>query len=279
MKLIKQTLSSILKNLGELEVDWKDDAAKFVIKYLENMSIKTQYSDQDIKDILSDKFEEGILICRLFLGLSKDSFTSALNKQLGPGGAGINRFKKEEDKFIEALKTLGLIKAMIDQTNRQAKWSDVLVERLRSGRGSAISGQKRGRGVEDFVENIIQKVFGTSYDARCSFTGKTGNHTAKCDFAIPSKDDPRIVIEAKGYGATGSKMSDVVGDVDSMINAKRSDTALLVVTDGMSWHQRQSDLKKLVKRQNQGDILRIYTKSMKVQIESDLNTLKIENQI
>ena len=61
---------------------------------------------------------------------------------------------------------------MVEQINRQPKWSDVLVERLRSGRGSAISGQRRGRELEDFAENIVRSVFGIEFDARCQFQGK-----------------------------------------------------------------------------------------------------------
>ena len=127
---------------------------------------------------------------------------------------------------------------MADDANRKPHWSDVLVERLRSGRGSAISGQKRGRGVEDFAEAIVAKVFGTDFQTRCTFTGPRG-HKAKCDFAIPSKRAARILIESKGYGATGSKMTDILGDIRTIIAAKRPDTAFLFFTDGLTWKQRK----------------------------------------
>ena len=67
--------------------------------------------------------------------------------------------------------------------------------------------------VEDFAESIVRRVFGDAFEARCTFRGKN-EKTAKCDFAIPSRLDPRIVIESKGYGATGSKMTDVIGDIE-----------------------------------------------------------------
>ena len=35
-----------------------------------------------------------------------------------------------------------------------------------------------------------------------------------------------------GFGATGSKMSDIIGDLDAIIDAKRHDTTMLFVTDG-----------------------------------------------
>ena len=73
------------------------------------------------------------------------------------------------------------------------------------------------------------------YDARCRFTGATGISTEKTDFAIPSKDDPGILIEAKAYGATGSKQTDVLGDITRIVNEKRDDTQFLLVTDGITF--------------------------------------------
>jgi len=57
------------------------------------------------------------------------------------------------------------------------------------------------------------------------------------------------LIEAKGYGATGSKMTDIIGDIEKIIAAKRPDTAFLFFTDGMTWKERKSDLRKIVEYQ------------------------------
>lgn len=274
MEIIQQKLNDLLDSLSPLSVDWRDDVARRVIEQIEQIPIKAEYSREDIKSFFSGEFEDGKLICRLFLKLSKDSFTEVLGKALGSGGQGIQRYNKDQEEFIDALISLGLPEAMVEHTNIEPKWSDVLVERLRSGRGSAISGQKRGRGLEDTVENILKEIF-DRYNTRCTFVGKR-DKPAKCDFAIPSKNDPRILIEVKGYGATGSKMTDVVGDMDAIIRAKRPDTKLLLFTDGLPWRQRQNDLSKLVERQKNGEITRIYTTSMRSQFEADLKTLKDE---
>lgn len=71
-------------------------------------------------------------------------------------------------------------------------------------------------------------------------------------------------------------MTDIVGDVDAIIRAKRTDTRLLFVTDGVTWRQRLSDLRKLVERQNDGRITRIYTTKMAGQLKQDLETLRQE---
>ena len=169
------------------------------------------------------------LICRLFLGLSKDLFENLLADALRKGGTGNRRYQTDPEGYLAALDNLGLPEAMAKETHRELHWTDALVERLRSGRGSAISGQRRGRIVEDFAESVVVKVFGDLFDARCNFIGQRGR-TAKCDFAIPTRSAPRIVIESKGYGATGSKMTDVLGDIKTIINAKRADTAFLFFT-------------------------------------------------
>lgn len=275
MKLAKQSVEQILLNLEVIEVDWQDDTARHVITKLNNLPIQKRYSRKDIAALLGNGFLEGSLILRLFLGLSKDNYEAQLQRLLGKGGTGVTRFRNSPDEYLAALEELGALDAMSVEVNRQAHWSDVLVERLRSGRGSAISGQKRGRGAEDLAEEVVKAVFHDQYDKRCNFTGAKGDD-AKCDFAIPSKSEPQIVIEAKAYGATGSKMTDVIGDIEKIISAKRPDTAFLFFTDGLPWRQRESDLRKIVKYQNQGDITRIYTFSMRAQFQEDLQTLKAE---
>ncbi|MCY3536592.1 MAG: DpnII family type II restriction endonuclease [Cyanobacteria bacterium MAG IRC3_bin_20] len=117
---------------------------------------------------------------------------------------------------------------------------------------------------------VLMYVSPNSYESRCTFQDIDG--IAKCDFAIPNKEKSYILIEVKGYGATGPKMSDIIGDVDAIINAKRSDARLLLLTDGLTWKSRRNDLRKLIQRQNEGRITRIYTK----QFSSDLLTLKGE---
>jgi hypothetical protein len=54
------------------------------------------------------------------------------------------------------------------------------------------------------------------------------------NFTIPSKSAARILLEAKGYGATGSTMTDILGDIRTIVAAKRPDTALLFFTDGLT---------------------------------------------
>jgi len=267
-----QMLDELVLNLSPLAVDWMDETAANAIARLTGIPRKAAYDRNDIDALLRDDFAEGILCARLFLALSKDSMEAALRSALGDG-IGVTRYKADPEGFLTALEHLKLPEAMAAAVNHDPVWSDILVERLRSGRGSAISGQRRGRGLEDFVEAMVKEVFGDQYETRCTFTGQD-NKTAKCDIAVPDRHQPRIVIEVKGYGATGSKMTDIIGDLDAIIDAARRDSWLLFVTDGTTWKQRLSDLKKIVERQNQGKIARIYTTSMRQAFLDDLKSLK-----
>ena len=74
-------------------------------------------------------------------------------------------------------------------------------------------------------------------------------------------------------------MTDIIGDIEKIIAAKRPDTAFLFFTDGLTWKQRKSDLRKIVEYQNNGDITRIYTYAMAQQFEADLKQLKQEYRL
>jgi len=74
-------------------------------------------------------------------------------------GTGVTRYKKDKVSNVEALIQLGLTERMNGVVNRPLIWSDVLVDCPTGGRGSAIKGQSRGRGMEDFVEEIVRSVF------------------------------------------------------------------------------------------------------------------------
>lgn len=278
MRVIQQDFDQIIDSLSPLEADWMDDTAEEIMDRFSAVPMKREYDRADIADLIDAEngtaFQVSKFCIGLFLGFSKDKLEVELTDRLGAGGTGIKRYQKDRDTYLDVLEELGLRDAMTATVNAKPIWSDILKERLRSGRGSAIQGQQRGRELEDFTEEVIKEVFGDAYEPRCTFQGVNG--LAKCDFAIPNKTQPFILIEAKGYGATGSKMSDIIGDVDAIIGAKRHDASLLLITDGLTWKARANDLRKIIQRQNDGRVTRIYTKQMRDQFKADLITLKAE---
>jgi len=273
-----QDTEDLLEKLTALETVWKDDKAEQIISYLDRMEDKHNYSRGDLRRLLDADFELAMVAFQLFLERSKDEFTSELRAALsGLPGSGKTAYRENPERFVALLDHLLLREAIEKTVNREYTWRDIVIERLKVGRGSAIKGQYRGRALEDFVESVVARAFGSrGYDKRCSFTGRSGQSTEKADFAIPSKEDPHILIEVKAYGATGGKQTDVLGHVRRIIEQKRPDVSFLLVTDGVTWRSRASDFAKLVLHQNNGDIYRIYTKSMRAELYEDLCAFKRE---
>lgn len=275
MKKVTQTTPGLLSKLSALETDWKDDFSRRVLQFLNKF--ETINDDPwTLVRLLDEDFESASTIIRLFLELSKDEYNTLLRSLFSDSRtAGKSGFKANPLNYVETLAPLFLSRKIRETINKVYTWEDILTERLKGGRGSAIKGQKRGRELENFVEAIVSSVF-PEYEARCSFTGMDGISTEKADFAIPCREKPEILIEVKGYGATGSKQTDVIGDINRIIQEKRHDTVLLIFTDGVTWKARESDFRKLVDFQNSGYIYRIYTKKLSEDFKMDLTLLKEE---
>lgn len=274
MKRITQNLSELEDQLSKVESDWKDQHIRDVETLF---AVVDQNPDTRIclRILLDAHFDAAKTLIRSFLALSKDEFELNLRTELG--GSGIKTYQRDPEVFIQYLMDYGVTQEIFELTSRTFTWQDIIFERLRSGRGSAIKGQKRGRGFEDKIESIVMSVFGQNgFDTRCRFVGVVPKSTEKADFAIPNRNVPSILIEAKAYGATGSKQTDIIGDVTRIVKEKRRDTTFLLVTDGNTWKSRLSDLRKLVELQQSGDIYRIYTQKMFGNLESDLRQLKNE---
>lgn len=276
MKRVRQTFETILESLMPVEATWLDEHAEEVITVLKSIPQKKDITSEDVQAILDRDFKVGYTVVRLFLDMPKDEFEPKLRDLLRSDcGYQVTRYRKDKASYIAALNRMGLQAKMTTAINQPLRWSDVLIERLKGGRGSAIKGQQRGRRMEDFVEKILEEIFDKDQIVpRCRFTGASGLSTEKADFAIPDAADPHILIEVKAYGATGSKQTDVLGDISRIVDEKRNDTIFFLVTDGITWKERTNDLKKLIALQNQGKIQKIYTKAMVGELRSDLRSLK-----
>ena len=290
MRRHRQTLEELLGQLSPVDTSWRDDHANAVIAWLQALPKQERYTRAELVRLFDidnipddvkpkDHFAVGFTTAQLFLDMSKDEIRTKCARCWGKLRA--SPFSKSGRMISTALwRRLGILDKMTAIVNTPVQWTDILTERLKGGRGSAIKGQRRGRALEDFVEELIIEIFGAGhYEDRCKFTGANGLSSEKCDFAIPNKEDPSVLIEVKAYGATGSKQTDVLGDLSRIGIEKRPDTHFLLVTDGVTWRDRQSDLGRLVELQNHGEIYRIYTQTMRPQLEEDLRQLKAEFEI
>jgi hypothetical protein len=277
MKRVRQTFEEISNSLTNLEVDWMEDPhAGAVIKAFHTLPTGRKITRGDVTKLLESDFRVGCTVLRLFLDLSKDEFTRITAELFkDTGGAGVTNFRSDPDAFVAKLEETQILERMSAEIDRPPEWSDRLVGLFQGGWGSAVKGQLRGRMLEDFTEGILKKVFPPEQIIpRCQFLGANGLSSEKADFAIPSAKDALILIEVKAFNATGSKQTDVLGDIFRIVEQKRDDTAFILVTDGISWKARSSDLRKIIQLQNVGKIRKIYTMAMAKEFESDLRSLK-----
>jgi len=162
MKRYRQTFEEIVTSLIPVEASWLDDHAEEVIKMIQALPTKQSYDAGDVMAMLNTDYETAFTVIRLFLDQSKDEFILSLKESFKNDeinkGTGVTRYRLDKASYTEALIKLGLTEKMAGVVNRPLLWSDVLVERLKGGRGSAIKGQTRGRGMEDFVEKIVRSV-------------------------------------------------------------------------------------------------------------------------
>jgi hypothetical protein len=100
MEVIAQTLDDIVDSLRPLTVDWKDETARRVIERLRTLAVKKAYTRKDVESLLDRDFDDGILICRLFLGMPKDQFVSVLRGIRGKSGIGVKSYRADRTGFL-----------------------------------------------------------------------------------------------------------------------------------------------------------------------------------
>ena len=185
---------------------------------------------------------EWIRVLALAVGLSQEQL-----KTLMRYGFKTTSFAKvarsEPRRLINALVDRGLLGTIEAERHREYSYADILVERYasRARAGRAIG---RGRRLEDAVQAVVDEL-GLPYEMRGRFIGR-GDMDAPCDLAIPATGrDAEIVIAIKGFGSTGSKLTDAVREVEQMAAVRRPRQYVYAVFDGAGWLNRQNDLRKV----------------------------------
>jgi hypothetical protein len=261
----KVSLEALLDELSELPADWMDGSARDLVGDVRAAVGRLRAIDRPIaEDDLSALLRERgsfLDVARLFLGQGQEPVAHRICAEMKAPSMTWARLRgvayREPERMARALLGLGLADVIGQHLDHRWEVEDVLIDRYKMTRGRAIAGQRRGRGLEDEVEAVL-KAAGVPFQRGVTFVGKKGA-TAKCDFAVPSKDQPKIVIESKGFEATGSKLTDFLGDVLKIVQAKGYHMYFFLVTDGRGWRNRVSDLRKLVEHHQNGDVDMIYT--------------------
>jgi len=238
MQFDKVSLDDLLVELEELPADWLDEKAQALLAHLKVSvgrlrDLGRAATRQDLADELRDD-SRFLDVCRLFLGTGQETAAHMLSDAIEGPRRSWNQLKararQSPEEIASALAVLKLPELIQSRLERRWQAEDVLVERYKMSRGRAIAGQRRGRGLEDEVGGVLAKL-DVPFERGVTFVGKQ-NETAKCDFAIPTRDHPKVVIEAKGFEATGSKLTDFLGDILKIAQAKDFHMYFFLVTDG-----------------------------------------------
>jgi len=279
MRFTKIGLDLLLAELADLPSEWLDDEARRLVAQIPAVVERIRAIGPAIDAIsLAQLLAEQPLaldVLRLLAGEGQEPMAHRVCDALGGQRRGWTALRslarKKPEEMAAALVAIGMPELIREQIWRHWIIDDVLVDRYKLGRGRAIAGQSRGRGLENEVEAILRAI-PVPFEMRVTFAGPDGT-TAKCDFAIPTREEPLIVIEAKGYEATGSKLTDFLGDVLKIKQAKGYHTYLFIVTDGRGWFNRQSDLKRLVELHLNGTVEMIYTRARLSQLAEDVRQI------
>ncbi|GAC70584.1 hypothetical protein [Gordonia soli] len=178
----------------------------------------------------------------LAVGLSQEKLKNALRDRFDTSGwHSIARSQPVElVTWLDA--EFDLVRMLRAQLDRTYSFADILVARAGS-RVTATRAGASGRRVEDEIEAIARDL-DLDYVTRSRFTGRNGR-TAPADLIVGPPDSADIVVAAKGFDSTGSKLTDAVREIEEMAEVRLPKQLVLAVIDGIGWKSRRADLRRI----------------------------------
>ncbi|MCQ9369483.1 hypothetical protein NQ038_11695 [Brevibacterium sp. 50QC2O2] len=188
------------------------------------------------------RYPADVPVLGLMVGLSQEKLKNALRNRFDTSGW-TTLAKAEPEALITWFdEEFDLVRLTAAQLNHSYTLGDILVARAGT-RVTATRAGVSGRRVEDRIEAVAIEL-GLPYATRTRFTGRN-NRSAPCDLVIPGTADPQIVVAAKGFDSTGSKLTDAVREIEEMAEVRLPRQYVMAVIDGIGWKSRQSDLRKI----------------------------------
>lgn len=181
-------------------------------------------------------------ILGLTVGLSQERLKTGLQHRFGTGSWVKLARTRAMDLVAWLDEDYDLVRLLSVQRSKTYGFGDVLVARAGS-RARANQAGAAGRRVEDEIEAIAQDL-GLPCETRTRFTGRNGQ-SSPCDLVIPHAAHADIVVAAKGFDSTGSKLTDTVREIEEMAQVRLPSQYVMAVIDGIGWKSRQSDLRRI----------------------------------
>ncbi|HEX3959521.1 MAG TPA: hypothetical protein VHZ03_23295 [Trebonia sp.] len=211
---------------------------------------------------------QAVPVLGLTVGLSQEKLKNALRQHIGTTGW-VTAARERPGEIIAMLDVqFGLVQNLTAQLGRTYSFGDVLVARAGT-RVTAVSASTSGRVLEDRIEAIAVEL-GLTYETRTRFEGRFGR-TAPCDLAIPAGGAAaQVVVAAKAFDSTGSKLTDAVREVEEMAEVRKGNQTVMAAIDGVGWLSRANDLRKIHALWASGEIDGMYTVSTLNRFKTDL---------
>lgn len=203
------------------------------------------------------EYPTSVPVLGLVVGLSQEKLKNTLRQHLG--SSSWTRLARENPVRIAELlnSEFALLSSLEAQCERTYSFGDLLVARAGT-RVLATSATTAGRMVEDKIE-ATAVALGLTYATRGRFTGRN-NRAAPFDLAVPGAgDEALIVVAAKAFDSTGSKLTDAVREVEEMADVRKPSQFVMAVIDGIGWLSRANDLRRLHSLWVNGSIDGMYT--------------------
>lgn len=193
----------------------------------------------------------------LAVGLTREKLKNVLRHHLGSSGW-ITLARDRSDDVIGMLdENYDVVRLVDEQRRRTYAFGDVLVARAGTRRTATDAGAT-GRRVEDEIEQVAHDL-GLPSATRTRFEGRNGQ-TAPCDLAIPAGGrEAKIVVAAKGFDSTGSKLTDAVREVEEMAEKRLPTQFVMAAIDGIGWKSRLNDLRRIYDLRASNQIDGMYT--------------------
>jgi len=212
-------------------------------------------------------YPHDVPVLALFTGLGQEKLKNALKHEFDTAGW-VRLARTRAAELIDWLDdAYFLVPQTVAQLHAQYGAADVLIARAGTRAAAAAAGQQ-GRHVEDEIEAVV-KGLGLPYETRTRFVGRSGR-TAPCDLVIPNGSAAEIVVAAKGYDSTGSKLTDAVREIEEMAEVRSPRQFVIAVIDGIGWKNRVSDLRKIHQLWDDRAIDGMYTLSTLDKFRSDI---------
>ncbi|SNS95211.1 DpnII family type II restriction endonuclease [Rhodococcoides kyotonense] len=203
----------------------------------------------------------------LSLGMGRERLKNICRELFGTTSIALQA-KRDPTGLVRRLDTeFDLVRILSKQLMREYTFGDVLVARARA-RSRGVDATKSGRNVEKEIEAIVHGL-GLPYETGTTFAGK-GQKTAPADLVIPTRNDAVIAVAAKGFDSTGSKLRDAVREIQEMAEVRLPKQFICAVVDGIGWHSRQADLKRLYTLWDNDEIDGLYTLSSLSRFRDDV---------